>query len=189
MSVAPYLSSGRRVIPEAPTNLMTRIIDICRDTCGRNRLVKLAGQHHGWTLVELMIVLAIIATLAAIAVPLYADVAERARVARAIAEVRILDSEIAAFEGVNGRLPTSLAEIGRGTLKDPWGNPYEYLEFAAGPPGHIRKDLSLHPLNSTYDLYSKGKDGQSQAPLTARASRDDIIRANDGGYIGPASGY
>jgi general secretion pathway protein G len=164
---------------------MTRIIDTCR----RNRLVKLAGQDHGWTLVELMIVLAIIATLAAIALPLYVNVQERARVARATADIRILDSEIGVFQAGKGRLPTSLAEIGRGTLKDPWGNPYEYLEFAAGPAGLVRKDLSLVPLNSTYDLYSKGKDGQSQAPLTASASRDDIIRANDGGYIGPASGY
>jgi general secretion pathway protein G len=110
-------------------------------------------------------------------------------VARATADIRILDSEIGVFQAGKGRLPTSLAEIGRGTLKDPWGNPYEYLEFAAGPPGLVRKDLSLVPLNSTYDLYSKGKDGQSQPALTASVSRDDIIRANDGGYIGPASGY
>ena len=33
-----------------------------------------------------------------------------------------------------------------------------------------------------------GKDGDSKSPLTAKASRDDIIRANDGGYIGLASG-
>jgi general secretion pathway protein G len=164
---------------------MTRIIDTCR----RNLLVRLAGQHHGWTLVELMIVLAIIATLAAIALPLYTNVQERARVARATADIRILDSEIGVFQAAKGRLPTSLAEIGRDTLKDPWGNPYEYLEFAAGPSGLVRKDHALHPLNSAYDLYSKGKDGQSQPPLTASASRDDIIRANDGGYIGPASGY
>ena len=45
------------------------------------------------------------------------------------------------------------------------------------------------PLNSTYDLYSKGKDGASAGPLTAQSSGDDIIRANDGGYIGLASGY
>lgn len=158
-------------------------------SCRRSRLASLARRRRGFTLVELMIVLAIIGTLAAIAAPLYADVTERARVARAIAEIRILDSEIAAFEAFNGRLPTSLAEIGRGTLKDPWGNPYQYLEYSAGPSGQIRKDHALHPLNSTYDLYSKGKDGQSQPPLTAAASRDDIIRANDGGYIGPASGY
>jgi general secretion pathway protein G len=141
------------------------------------------------TLVELMIVLAIIATLAAIGAPLYADVTERARVARAIADIRTLDSEIAAFAGVKDRLPVSLAELGRANLKDPWGNPYEFLNFESDDKGKVRKDHSLHPLNSTYDLYSKGKDGKSQAPLTAKASRDDIIRANDGGYIGLASGY
>jgi general secretion pathway protein G len=34
-----------------------------------------------------------------------------------------------------------------------------------------------------------GRDGASQPPLTASASRDDIVRANDGQYIGLASGY
>ena len=64
------------------------------------------------------------------------------------------------------------------------------MNFAdAGKKAKQRKDHSLHPLNSTYDLYSMGKDGDSKAPLTAQASRDDIIRANDGGYIGLASGY
>ena len=151
--------------------------------------MKLASHQRGFTLVELMIVLAIIATLAAIAVPLYANVTERAKVAGAIADIRILDSEIGVFEAAKGRHPISLAEIGRDTLKDPWGNPYEYLEYAAGSSALVRKDHSLHPLNSWYDLYSKGKDGQSRPALTARVSRDDIIRANDGGYIGPASGY
>jgi general secretion pathway protein G len=163
---------------------MTSIIETCKQW--RTRY---ARQNHGLTLVELMIVLAIIGTLASIATPLYVDVQERARVARAIAEIRILDSEIAAFEGVNGRLPDSLAEMGRGALEDPWGNAYEFLNFETGGKGKMRKDHALHPLNSTYDLYSMGKDGQSQAPLTAKASLDDIIRANDGGYIGLGSGY
>ena len=34
-----------------------------------------------------------------------------------------------------------------------------------------------------------GKDGSSVAALTAKASRDDIIRANDGGFIGLASRF
>jgi general secretion pathway protein G len=45
------------------------------------------------------------------------------------------------------------------------------------------------PLNSTFDLYSKGRDGQSQPPLTATASQDDIVRATDGNYVGLASRY
>ena len=144
--------------------------------------------------------MAIIATLCAIAIPLTSDLLERFRVARVITDIQVFESEIAVFELLNGRLPDDLAEIGRGATRDAWGNTYEYLNFsAADDPGKgkdkdqekakVRKDHNLHPLNSTYDLYSKGKDGKSNAPLTAQASRDDIIRANDGGYVGLASGY
>ena len=34
-----------------------------------------------------------------------------------------------------------------------------------------------------------GPDGQSVKPLTGLRSRDDIIRANDGAFIGKASTY
>jgi general secretion pathway protein G len=135
---------------------------------------------------------AIIATLASIAVPIYMGLMERARIAKAMADIRILESEIAMFELDRTRLPVNLGEINRAVLKDPWDNPYEYLSFAAAGPGwkgKARKDHSLVPLNSTYDLYSKGKNGKSASPLTAQASGDDVIRANHGGYIGLASGY
>jgi general secretion pathway protein G len=55
--------------------------------------------------------------------------------------------------------------------------------------GQIRKDRFLVPVNSDYDLYSMGKDGQSQAPFTAKASRDDIVRASDGQYVGLAEDF
>lgn len=146
----------------------------------------------GFSLVELVIVMAIIATLATISVPYYMDVTERARIAKAIADIKTIETEITEFEFVNGRLPNTLGEINRATLKDPWENPYEYLSFSAaggGGKGAARKDHSLVPINSSYDLYSKGKDGKSSPPLTATSSSDDIIRANDGGYVGLASGY
>ena len=50
-------------------------------------------------------------------------------------------------------------------------------------------DHQLHPINCDYDLYSVGKDGKSEAPLTAKVSQDDIIRANNGGYVGLVSNY
>jgi general secretion pathway protein G len=55
--------------------------------------------------------------------------------------------------------------------------------------GQARKDHSLVPLNSDYDLYSTGPDGATASPLTAQASRDDILRANNGRFVGPASMY
>lgn len=146
----------------------------------------------GLTVVELCIVMAILSTLAAIAIPAYRDVIERARIIKAIADIRALEGEIAVFETTRGRLPTNLVEIGRGSLLDPWAKPYAYLNFAAAGPGAkgaMRKDRFLVPLNSTYDLYAKGKDGQTQPPLTTRVSWDDVVRANDGGYVGLASSY
>jgi general secretion pathway protein G len=148
-----------------------------------------AASQRGLTLIELLLILAVVATLATIALLFYGNVTEQTKIARAVADIAVVASEIDTFEMMNERLPNDLAEIGRATLKDPWGNPYAYLDYAAGPAGAIRKDLALHPLNSTYDLYSKGKDGLSAPALTASHSRDDIVRANDGAYIGLASGY
>jgi general secretion pathway protein G len=53
----------------------------------------------------------------------------------------------------------------------------------------MRKDRNLVPINSDYDLYSMGPDGESMPPLTAARSRDDIVRANNGGFVGTAEAY
>ena len=135
-------------------------------------------------------VMVILGILTSIAIPLYTNQIEKARIVRAIAEVRIIEKEIAGFEAAERKLPKTLDEIGRGTLKDPWGSPYLYVNFEGlKGKGKMRKDRFLVPLNTDYDLCSMGKDGQSKPPLTAKPSYDDIIRANNGGYVGLASEY
>ena len=52
-----------------------------------------------------------------------------------------------------------------------------------------RKDRNLVPINSDFDFFSMGKDRRSTAALTAQHSRDDIIRASDGGFIGLGADY
>ena len=159
-------------------------------------------SSQGFSLLELIVIIAIIGILASIAVPAYYSFIEKARVTRAISEIGTLQGEILGWQGVHGTLPLSLDEIGRGGLMDPWGNPYQYLNFdtvdekATGKEKEKgkdeekkRKDHNLHPINDDFDLYSMGKDGDSKAPLTAKVSRDDIIRANNGAYIGIASKY
>lgn len=136
-----------------------------------------------------MIVIALIGTLAAIAVPNYLEYREKAKIAQAISDIRAVEKMIANFSIDNDRLPASLAEIGMGGRRDPWGTPYQYVPVAGTPPGALRKDRFLVPVNSDYDLYSMGRDRASRPPFTAKASQDDIVRANDGAYVGLASDF
>jgi general secretion pathway protein G len=145
----------------------------------------------GFTLVEMLVVSVVMGTLAALAVPRTHEVLHRAQVARAASDIRAIEIDLFDFWSDQERLPTSLTEIGRAGLQDPWGNTYVYTRIAGatGGLGGLRKDRFLVPLNSDFDLYSRGRDGQSSPPLTAAASKDDVIRANDGGYVGLAEEY
>ena len=155
---------------------------------------QLSGNHHskrGFTLIELLVALAIGAILLAIAVPSYQSYEQKAKVTSAMGDIMKISTAIGQYETVHNLTPPpDLASIGMDQMLDPWGRPYVYLSFTGlRGNGQMRKDKNLVPINTEYDLYSLGADGKSQPPLTAPVSRDDVILANDGGYIGLASNY
>jgi general secretion pathway protein G len=145
-------------------------------------------RNRGFTLLELLIALSVLGLLSAIAVPLYGAIANRAAVAQATADISMLDMRLERYFSNNFDYPDSLDELGGGQLLDPWGQPYQYLKIrgndSPGLSGQLRKDRNLVPINSDFDLYSLGADGATRPPLTAPPSRDDIVRAADGSFVG-----
>jgi len=144
---------------------------------------------HGFTLVELMVVLAILGILAGTGASSYQSYMRKIRIMDVIADIRSIEQAIAVYKSVNGSLPPDLKTVRMDDMKDRWGNSYYYVRVEGAKPGNLRKDRSLHPVNSDYDLYSAGEDGKTATPFTAQISQDDIVRANDGAYIGLVSEY
>lgn len=152
---------------------------------------------RGFTFIELLIVLTIIAVLVAVAFPAYSNYVDRVNVGLAIGDIGEISRRITQYQLEAGSQPADLATVGADERRDPWGNRYVYTNLKAdsdtrsgeGNPATsiARKNKNLVPINSDYDLYSMGKDGASKLPLTAKDSRDDIVRANDGNFIGLAS--
>jgi type II secretion system protein G len=111
---------------------------------------RMKRNQRGFTLIELMIVVAIIGILTAIAFPLYANIQARARVAKAQADTRTLASAVVVYSAHTGMLPGGLSDLSV-TVTDPqtnaiagpfvspiptppngWSSPYGYVDNGDG---------------------------------------------------------
>ncbi len=130
-------------------------------------MVRCGGGRNGFTLIEIMVVVVILAILAALIVPKVMSRPDEARVVAARQDVGAITQALKLYRLDNLRYPT--VEQGLAALvtrpaiapvpanwkpggylerlpKDPWGNPYQYLN-----PG----------LRGEIDVFSFGADGAS----------------------------
>ena len=149
-----------------------------------------AARAPGFTLIEIFLAIAIIGVVIAIVVSSYSHYRERMRVYQAVTEIGALSGLISNYVVDVHSPPDTLSQVGAAGKPDPWGRPYEYFNLSTSKGnGKARRDKSLNPLNSDFDLYSVGKDGDSSSQLMAKKSRDDVIRARDGRFIGLARDF
>jgi len=144
--------------------------------------------QHGFTLVEGLFATALLAIGVDAVVAQISTQLEQARVERARQEITRIARVIEAYRALHHDLPGSLTDLGQDVPLDPWGHAYEYVNFdARGTVG--QRTFDSLPVNSEYDLYSRGADGRTDANLRSERARDDIVRARDGTYVGTASNF
>jgi general secretion pathway protein G len=140
-------------------------------------------KTRGFSLVELIIVLAILVALVAVAIPSFNALITSAKNSACVSELHEIDRAIAAYVIDKNTLPASLDDVGMSSHKDPWKHQYVYTVVVSG--SELEDTVAGLPLNTDYDLYSKGGDGLSvPSPGSSSENIDDITRSNDGGYIG-----
>jgi general secretion pathway protein G len=146
----------------------------------------------GFTLTEILIAITIIGALLAIALPMYSTFKEQQNIAIAVSDLKGIDIYISSHKVSSGEFPNSLSEVPRADRKDPWGNQYQYLKIQGqelAVKGLMRRDKALNPINTDFDLYSKGPDGDTSTQLNSKTGEDDVVRASDGGFFGPAAKF
>jgi len=138
-------------------------------------------NNKGFSLVELITVMGIIAVLATMSIPAYNSYINEAKNSHAIGDIRTLSTDISAYYIDRGNYPTDLSVINRGGFKDPWKNAYVYKQSST----LMDKD-NFGKLNSDYDICSTGSTGNGTVEDVGGfpANDDDIVRSNDGSFVG-----
>lgn len=156
---------------------------------GLQTSASVARNNSAFTGTGVAVMMAIISIVIAFALPAYTSHLERNEKRAAVATMMTLSEHINGYLTRHKRLPESLdvLELSNPAI-DPWGRPYIYIR------GSRDNGLSLpkvhdsgRPLNTDYELYSKGPDGETNNRVSSPVSQDDIIRAGNGRYIGIAS--
>jgi len=165
-----------------PTNhyrpVFTKVIHQCDSRSGGT------SDTSGFTLVELIVVMVVIGILAVMSIPSFTTYVNKTKNGRVLSEIRTLSTEISVYTLERGTNPPDLVAINRGGFLDPWKRVYMYTNIAGGGTP-LMDPLNVFSLNTDYDLYSMGVNGRSSTAGGDPDNDDDIVRSNDGSYVGP----
>lgn len=134
-------------------------------------------------------IVGLVGVLLLIALPSYSHYRDKARQRQAATEITTMSATLKLRWDDERAYPASLAAANLAGRLDPWGRPYVYYNVDANGLGGARKDHALNPINTDFDLYSLGPDGETKPQVTQKDSLDDVIRASNGAFVGVAADF
>ena len=152
-----------------------------------------AEDERGVAIARVLVVIAIVAIVSTVAVPISRDHLDSTHVTRAIADIGAIEIAISRYQSQNrGELPQSLSDLNLSMQQwqDPWGGTYQYVNLeSSDEPADARTDFGGGTVNRDYDLYSNGKDGRSAGTFSSPLARDDVVRGLSGSFYGSVADY
>lgn len=119
--------------------------------------VRQIRNRRGFTLIELMVVVAVIGILTAIAIPLYTNMQLRARVAKAQADARALVSAISVYSAHMQALPPNLAALNAVAVNGQGATAGPFMASTPNPPagwttyGYTSSAAGVYAVSTTGD--------------------------------------